>query len=82
MKLSKCETQESEKEVALFESNTPDCSSAFTTFDELQDHAHFGEQDSSLGANQESINDRLRRDWALNFATMSIEPTQNFPRPT
>ncbi|KAL9960337.1 hypothetical protein ACROYT_G033784 [Oculina patagonica] len=79
MKLSLCETQESEKEAALFECKEPGCSSVFKTFDELQDHIHFGEHVSSVQANQESIYDRLRRDWALKFATMSIDSRQKLP---
>ncbi|KAL9970436.1 hypothetical protein ACROYT_G022812 [Oculina patagonica] len=79
MKLSLCESQESEKEAALFACKEPGCSSVFKTFDELQDHIHFGEHVSSVQANQESINDRLRRDWALKFATMSIDSRQKLP---
>ena len=57
MKQSVCETQESEKEAALFECKEPGCSCVFTTFVELQDHVHFGEHVSTR-ANQESIYDR------------------------
>ena len=78
MKQSVCETQESEKEAALFECKEPGCSYVFTTFVELQDHIHFGEHVSTR-ANQESIYDRLRRDWALKFATMSIDSGQKLP---
>ena len=78
MKQSVCETQESEKEAALFECKEPGCSYVFTTFVELQDHVHFGEHVSTR-ANQESIYDRLRRDWALKFATMSIDSEQKLP---
>lgn len=56
----------------------PGCSYVFTTFVELQDHFHFGEHVSTR-ANQESIYDRLRRDWALKFATMSIDSGQKLP---
>ena len=79
MKLSMCEIQGSEKESALFECKEPGCSYVFTTFEELQDHIHFEGHVSSLRENQESVYDRLRRDWALEFSTMSIDSRQKLP---
>lgn len=79
MKLSVCETQESENEAALFECKEPGCSNVFTSFAELQDHIHFGDHVSRLRANQESTYDQIRRDWALKFATMSIDSRQKLP---
>ena len=79
MKLSVGEIQDSEKEAALFECKEPGCSYVFTTFEELQDHIHFGGHVSSLRENHESVYDRLRRDWALKFSTMSIDSRQKLP---
>ena len=69
MRLSVGEIQDSEKEAAY----------VFTTFEELQDHIHFGGHVSSLRENHESVYDRLRRDWALKFSTMSIDSRQKLP---
>ena len=79
MKLSVGEIQDSEKEAALFECKEPGCSYVFTTFEELQDHIHFGGHVSSLRENHEGVYDRLRRDWALKFSTMSIDSRQKLP---
>ena len=82
MKLSNFENQDprSEEERSLFDCEEPGCSYVAATFAELQDHIHFGEHVSTvqvnLKANQESIYDYLRRDWALKFATLSIDSTQ------
>ena len=79
MKQSVCEIQDSGKEAALFECKEPGCSYVFTMFEELQDHVHFGGHVSSLRENQESVYDRLRRDWALKFSTTSIDCRQKLP---
>ena len=79
MKLSMCEIKDSEKESALFECKEHGCSYVFKTFEELQDHIHFGGHISSLRENQESVHDQLRRDWALKFSTMSIDSRQKLP---
>ena len=74
MKQSVCEIQDSEKEAALFECKKPGCSYVFTMFEELQE-GHV----SSLRENQESVYDRLRRDWAFKFSTTSIDSRQKLP---
>ena len=82
MRLSHRENQdsESEEERALFECKEPGCSYVSATFADLQDHTNFGEHVSTVQANfqanQESLYDYLRRDWALKFVTMSIYSTQ------
>lgn len=62
---------ESDEKQVLFECKEPGCSSVFATFDELQDHTHFGEHGLNVRP-QEGIYDHLRRQWAFKFSTLSL----------
>ena len=55
----------------MFECKEPGCSYVLTTFDELQDHSKFGEHGLNVQP-QEGIYDRLCRQWALKFSTLSF----------
>ncbi|CAB3988466.1 Hypothetical predicted protein [Paramuricea clavata] len=76
--------QEEEADVvddASYQCNEPGCSYVSANFEALQDHINFGRHVLSTKAN-EGIYDRLRREWAHKFATLSIEPgnrTSNIP---
>ncbi|KAJ7373298.1 hypothetical protein OS493_012889 [Desmophyllum pertusum] len=62
---------ESDEKQVLFECKEPGCSSVFATFDELQDHTHFGEHGLNVRP-QEGIYDHLCRQWAFKFSTLSL----------
>ena len=49
----------------------PGCSYVYATFDMLQDHVNFGEHGLNVQP-QEGIYDRLRRQWAYKFSTLSL----------
>ncbi|CAB3989137.1 Hypothetical predicted protein [Paramuricea clavata] len=68
--------QEEEADVvddASYQCNEPGCSYVSANFEALQDHINFGKHVLSTKGNK-GIYDRLRRDWAHKFATLSIEP--------
>ena len=69
MKVPKDESDEKQR---LFECKEPGCSHVFATFDDLQDHATFGEH-GLIVRPQEGIYDRLRRQWAFKFSTLSLD---------
>ena len=52
------------------------CSSEFSTAEELQDHIHFGEHDMKVSP--ESMYDRLKRDWAAKFLSITLESKLSF----
>ena len=62
---------ESDETQLLFECKEPGCSYVFATFDMLQDHVNFGEHGLNVQP-QEGIYDRLRRQWAYKFSTLSL----------
>ena len=76
--------QEEEADVvddASYQCNEPGCSYVSANFEDLQDHINFGRHVLSTKGNEE-IYDRLRREWAHKFTTLSIEPvnrTSNIP---
>ena len=66
---------------ASYQCNEPGCSYVSANLEVLQDHVNFGRHGQSSKDN-EGIYDRLRREWAHKFATLSIEPinrTLNVP---
>ena len=52
------------------------CSSEFSTAEELQDHIHFGEHDMKVSP--ESMYDRLKRNWAAKFLSITLESKLSF----
>ena len=58
-------------ETALFECNEAGCSHSFDNYDALQDHINFGNHDP-ISTNQESVYDKLRREWVRKFSAMSV----------
>ena len=52
------------------------CSREFSTAEELQDHIHFGEHDMKVSP--ESMYDRLKRDWAAKFLSITLESKLSF----
>ena len=52
------------------------CSREFSTAEELQDHIHFGEHDMKVSP--ESMYDRLKRDWAAKFLSVTLESKLSF----
>ena len=58
-------------ETALFECNEAGCSRNFDSYDTLQDHINFDNHDP-ISSNQESLYDKLRREWVLKFSAMSV----------
>lgn len=52
------------------------CSSEFFTAEELQDNLHFGEHDMKVSP--ESMYDRLKRDWAAKFLSITLESKLSF----
>lgn len=58
-------------ETALFECNQAGCSHSFDNYDALQDHINFGNHDP-ISTNQESVYDKLRREWVRKFSAMSV----------
>ena len=59
-------------ETALFECNEAGCSRDFDDYDAFQDHINFDNHDP-ISSNQESLHDKLRRDWVLKFSAMSVD---------
>ena len=59
-------------ETALFECNEAGCSCKFDNYDAFQDHINFDNHDP-ISSNQESLHDKLRRDWVLKFSAMSVD---------
>ena len=58
-------------ETVLFECNEAGCSRNFDSYDTLQDHINFDNHDP-ISSNQESLYDKLRREWVLKFSAMSV----------
>ena len=58
-------------ETTLFECNEAGCSHKFHNYDAFQDHINFDNHDP-IGLNQESLYDKLRREWVLKFSAMSV----------
>lgn len=71
---------DSTDEEILLECKEPCCSLSFTTLGELQDHMNFGQHNTEILKNQESLYDQLRRQWAFKFSTLSdkVEKKQAF----
>ena len=76
--------QEEEADIvddASYQCNEPGSSYVSANFEALQEHINFGRHVLSTKGNG-GIYDRLRREWAHKFATLSIEPvnrTSNIP---
>ncbi len=62
-----------EEDDISYQCNEPGCSYVSADFEVLRDHVNFGRHELSTRDN-EGIYDRLRREWAHKFATLSIEP--------
>ena len=73
----KVPSEESDEHQVLFECKGPGYSYVFTTYDELQDHTNFGEHRLNLQS-QEGIYDRLCRQWAFKFSTLSLANESNY----
>ena len=57
---------------AMFPCNEPGCSSEFSTYGELEDHMQLGQHGTK--ESQESVYDRLRRQWISKFSALTLEP--------
>ena len=62
---------ESDETQLRLECKEPGRSYVYATFDMLQDHVNFGEHGLNVKP-QEGIYDRLRRQWAYKFSTLSL----------
>lgn len=62
---------EADSETALFECNEPGCSQSFDSYDAFQDHVNFGHHTPVI-ISQESMYDKLRREWVLKFSSMTV----------
>ena len=58
-------------ETTLFECNEAGCSRNFYNYDAFQDHINFDNHDP-ISSNQESLYNKLHREWVLKFSTMSV----------
>lgn len=65
-------------EAALFECNEAGCSHNFDNYDVFHDHINFDNHDPII-SNQESLYDKLRREWVLKFSAMSIGDQEQSP---
>ena len=58
-------------ETALFECNEAGCSRNFDNYDAFQNHSNFDNHEP-ISSNQESLYNKLRREWVLKFSAMSV----------
>ena len=71
MKLQEKTNQNVNPETALFECNEACCSRSFNNYDAFQDNINFDNHDP-ISSNQDSLYDKLPRDWVLKFSAMSL----------
>ena len=63
--------KESDTEAPLFKCNESGCSYTFQSYEALQDHLNFANHDP-ISTSEESVYDKLRRDWVAKFSSLSI----------